>query len=149
MTVRIEGVRDVERKLEALAKNYDRATADAAVAGAQLVRSEAIKRIQDQSGGQPGTRYRSGGGSYTHAASAPGDAPNTDTGRLVSSVQIEITGSFVFVGSTLDYAAHLEWGTTSMQARPWLHPSKEARRADIERLFKQGVDRVSDRGGDL
>lgn len=149
MTVQIEGVQEVGRKLEALAKMYGRATADAAIAGGQIVRSEAIKRIQEQSPGSAGTRYRNGGGSYTHTASADGDAPNTDTGRLVSSVQVEVTQSFVFVGSTLDYAGWLEWGTTDMAARPWLHPAKEARRDDIERLFQQGVDRVSRQGGDL
>lgn len=149
MTAQIEGVDEVLRNMQALADRYGKAAADAAQAGGQLVRSEAIKSIQTKSGGRTVTRSREGGGTYQHTASAAGQAPNTDTGRLVQSVQVEARADDVYVGSTLSYARDLEFGTRYMLPRPWLNPALEARRREIERLFAQGVDSVTQRYGDV
>ena len=149
MTVRVEGTAEVQRNLTALAGKYGQAIADAAVAGGQLVRSTAIRSIQSTSDGGEVTRSRLGGGQYTHTVSAEGDAPNTDTGRLVSSIQVDVRPSGVFVGSTLEYAGHLEFGTTRMAPRPWLNPALEQNRRNIERLFQTGVNRVSQQDGEV
>lgn len=149
MTIRVEGAEEVQRNLSVLAERYGKATADAAVAGGQLVRSTAIKSIQSQSSGREVTRYRLGGGQYEHTASAEGEAPNTDTGRLVSSILVDVAFSGVYVGSTLEYAGHLEFGTVRMAPRPWLNPALEQNRRTIENLFRKAVDRVTDRSGDV
>ena len=62
-----------------------------------------------------------------HQASAPGEAPATDTGRLIQSIQWQISnhGFTAEVGSTVFYAPLLEEGTDSMAARPWLRPAYE------------------------
>lgn len=147
--VEVDGVEETARNMAALAKRYSRATAEGAVAGGHLVRSDAIKSIQEQSPGEMVTRTRTGGGTYVHTASAEGDAPNTDTGRLVQSVQVEVTKKTVDVGSTLDYASYLEFGTKRMVARPWLFPAFERNKAAITRLIKHGIDAVTRRHGDL
>ena len=149
MTVQVEGVEEVQRNMKALASKYGQAIADAAFAGGQLVRSTAIRSIQSTSDGGQVTRSRLGGGEYVHTVSAPGAAPNTDTGRLVSSIQVDVRAGNVFVGSTLDYAGWLEFGTTRMAERPWLNPALENNRRNIEKLFKTGVDRVSQKSGDV
>lgn len=131
----VEGMEELKANMAKLSKEYGAAVAKAAVAGAELVRGEAIKSIQSTSSGQRVTRYRAGGGQYEHTASAPGDAPNTDTGRLASSVQVDVKPFGIFVGSTLQYAGHLEFGTSSMEPRPWLNPALESQRRNIERLM--------------
>jgi len=145
----VEGMEEAQKKMAALAKRYSRATVEGAIAAGHLVRSEAIKSIHDQSSGEQVVRTRTGGGEYTHTASKPGDAPNTDTGRLVQSVQVEVTGKTVDVGSTLHYAAHLEFGTRKMYARPWLFPAFDGNKAAIVKLIKHGIDDVTKKHGDL
>ena len=149
MTVRVEGTAEVQRNLTSLSGKYGQAIADAAFAGGQLVRSTAIRLIQSTSDGGQVTRSRLGGGQYDHTTSAEGEAPNTDTGRLVSSIQVDVTPNEVFVGSTLEYAGFLEFGTTRMAERPWLNPALESNRRNIERLFQTGVNRVSNRDGEV
>lgn len=147
--IEVQGIEEVNRNLSALAEKYGKAVTDAALAGGQLVRSTAIKSIQGQSSGREVTRSRNGGGQYSQVASAPGSAPNTDTGRLVSSILVDVQLSDVFVGSTLEYAGHLEFGTVRMDPRPWLNPALEKNRRTIENLFRQAVDRVTERSGDV
>ena len=149
MSASVQGAAEVRKNLEALKHKYGQTTADAAVAGGNLVRSTAIRSIQATSSGHEVTRYRNGGGAYAHTASAEGSAPNTDTGRLVSSIFVEIKRDEVFVGSTLEYAGHLEFGTKNMGARPWLDPALEQNRRTIENLFRRGVQRVSRDNEDL
>lgn len=141
--------KELEKNLKRLAKKFDQAVVEGAIAGGNLVRSAAIESIQEVSVGYYDIRYRAGGGQYEHTTSAEGDAPNTDTGRLVQSIQVEITKKAVFVGSTLEYASYLEFGTRSMVARPWLFPAVESNRIEIEKLIKKELDIESQKAGDL
>lgn len=140
---------EMERNMKRLARKFGQAVVEGAIAGGNLVRSTAIDSIQTVSNGEQVTRSRAGGGEYDHTTSKPGDAPNTDTGRLVSSIQIEVTGKTVFVGSTLQYASYLEFGTRSMLPRPWLFPAVESNRRQIEKLIKKELDIESRKAGDL
>lgn len=140
MTTYVEGTEELQANMAKLAEQYGKDIAKAAVAGGELVRGAAIKSIQNTSNGQSVTRYRSGGGGYQHTASSPGDAPNTDTGRLVGSIQTDVRGDNVYVGSTLRYAGHLEFGTMIMRPRPWLNPALESERRNIEKLFERAAN---------
>lgn len=137
--VKITGAEEVERNLQELAKKYSKAVVDAAMTGGQLVRTEAIKSIQAQSAGETVMRNREGGATYEHTASKAGDAPNTDTGRLVGSIHVDSDGKGVEVGTPLKYGKYLETGTARMAARPWLQPALEKRRAQIKNLFRAVV----------
>ena len=58
----------------------------------------------------------------SHQASAPGQPPASDTGRLVSSIRWEFTGSRLairLIAGTV-YASYLEFGTSIMAPRPFL-----------------------------
>ena len=56
---------------------------------ANEIRSYAIKSIAETSSGKQVQRSKQGGGTYTHTAAAKGQAPNTDTGKLVASIAAE------------------------------------------------------------
>lgn len=139
MGAEIKGMDKLEKNFARLSKKYGEEVAKATVTGAQLVRSSAVKSIQATSSGAPVTRYRNGGGSYSHTASKPGDAPNTDTGALVKSVQVDVRREGVYVGSSLKYAPMLEFGTSKMRERPWLNPALEGNRRQIQSLIKNAV----------
>jgi len=98
-----------------------------ALAAIQHVIAEAALKIDREAklliarGPKTGRRYGK------HQASAPGEAPATNTGRLIQSIlwQLGYQGLSAEVGSPLDYASYLETGTKRMAARPWLRPAYE------------------------
>lgn len=93
------------------------------------VHREAVKLIQARS--SQGRSYSRG--TITHVASAPGNPPNTDRGTLVNRVDFEIDTQALkgVVGTNYKVGKHLELGTQTMAARPWLFPAFESRRKDI------------------
>lgn len=70
-----------------------------------------------------GEVYRRGK-SVVHRASAPGDPPAPDTGRLRGSTQGEVfataDGALGVVSVNTEYAAALELGTEKMAPRPYI-----------------------------
>lgn len=66
-------------------------------------------------------------GRKIHVASAPGSPPAPDTGRLTSSYGFRLSRGakqwHLDVGTNVAYAAHLEFGTSVMEARPHLRPA--------------------------
>lgn len=140
--MKIAGMNKLKKNFDRLAKKYGEDVMKASVAGGQLVRSDAIKSIQAVSSGDVVTRYRNGGQSYEHTASKPGDAPNTDTGNLVKSINVTVKRNGVYVGSYVEYAPHLEFGTKTMRARPWLNPALERNRKNIREQIANALRRV-------
>jgi phage gpG-like protein len=67
-----------------------------------------------------------------HKASAPGEAPATDTGALASSIARVSGKPGAAVGTNLEYGKHLEFGTTNIKPRPWLFPALESQRKYFE-----------------
>lgn len=82
---------------------------------------EAVVSIQ--TGRKSGRLYRRGKNRW-HRASAPGEAPATDTGLLASSGYQKQVGPLLReVGFTADYAPYLEFGTGRIAPRPFLRPA--------------------------
>lgn len=105
---------------------------------------ETYMTIRAGSAAGPPVAFIPGGGSHNlspiHKASAPGEYPQTDTGRLVSSVAIEPATANVLVGrvgTNLEYGPWLEFGTRNMAPRPWLNPSFEKAKVDVEENLKR------------
>ena len=77
-----------------------------------------------------------------HTASAAGEPPATDRGFLVGSITFKVDRTSEEVVGTVSvsapYAPHLEFGTTNMAARPFLHPALEQNRDKIKKMFKEG-----------
>lgn len=125
MSVTISGDDELKRTLLSLGRDMEDAMAKGVFITANDVRTDAIKSIQTQSFGSYVKRSRQGGGTYDHIAAAPNKAPNTDTGKLVSSIAVEMDKKKIEaeVGSNLDYSSWLEFGTKKMEPRPWLKPA--------------------------
>ena len=63
------------------------------------------------------------------------DCP-VDTGRLRSSITSRIEGSTGIVGTTVEYASYVEFGTYKKEARPFLFPAVKQIQARIADFFK-------------
>ena len=141
MSVTVTGGEELKRKMLMLGDKMEQAAHDGVFTTAQDVRTTAIKSIQEQSIGTWVTRSRQGGGTYPHVASAPGNAPNTDTGRLVSSIAAEKTGDTEYeIGTNLDYGEFLEMGTKHMLPRPWLIPALNVNSDNLIKNIEKAVD---------
>jgi len=125
-----------------------------------LVRNEVLDTL---SGTRTGRRYETyfftdpqgrvrpvGRRSRPHTASAPGEAPATDTGALRSSVKTSVEGHGRklrgAVGTNLEYGRRLEFGhirgrsdegtqLPSEKARPWLDPSFKRALPEVSRKW--------------
>jgi len=81
-------------------------------------------------------------GSKFHRASAPGQAPAVNTGVLVNSVRAVPKGLRATIGSSVAYAAALEFGTRGVAARPAFAPALERARPNFERKVDEAVRRL-------
>lgn len=83
-------------------------------------------------------------GSVTHTASAPGQYPASDTGRLANSIgvasDIRDRGASITVGTAVAYGPMLEFGTSRMAARPWLLNSFERAKIGVEKELKARLE---------
>lgn len=100
-----------------------------------MVRATAVQSIM--SGNKSGETYQKYNPRRTHIASAPGEAPAADTGYLHSNIAFEIDsdGLGASIESRAAYSQALEFGTSRMQARPFLQPAIEENRPKIRRLM--------------
>lgn len=137
MTVRLN---DIAPIMEAA----HRAAGRAVVRGTESVRNEALRLILNTP--KTGRVYRRRG--VEHQASAPGEAPASDTGRLVASIRTEYENNNLVgrVVASTNYAAHLEFGTQRMQPRPFLRPAFANRINAIEIDIRVSVARAVTRG---
>ena len=141
MSVQVTGAQELKAKMLKLGSQMEQAAEEGVFITAQDVRTYAIKSIQDQSPGQVVTRSRQGGGVYPHVAAAEGQAPNTDTGRLVSSIAAEKLGDASYeVGTGLNYGEFLEMGTVKMRPRPWLIPALNANSDNLLKNIEKAAD---------
>jgi len=141
---RIEGLDETLEAFARLGKAGSREGAKAVAATAQKVRGDAIKSIQR--GAKSGTVYTRSSGqnlSPRHQASAPGQAPATDTGSLVSSIKAESKDLSGRVYSDIKYAFWLEFGTLKMEPRPYLNPALMGNQRYFVNQLTKAVNRAS------
>lgn len=139
--VQMRGLAALQRQLRALVPEVREEVKIAINESAQLVRTTAIKKIQR--GPKTGKVYRKTSPKRTHRSSAPGEAPATDTGALVSSIKTDVDadGMGAVVEAAKDYALPLELGTRHMAARPFLVPSLRENEATIKRKVAAAAKR--------
>lgn len=97
---------------------------------ALVVQSEARRLVIK--GPKTGRLYKRGK-KIAHRASAPGEAPASDTGTLVRGIvsgvdRVKVQG---YVTAQAHYAPHLEKGTKRMKARPFLSAALKNKRKAI------------------
>jgi len=145
--VKIEGIAPMLSKLREYGRDGARALDQGLAATAADARAEAVKSIQrGPKTGRTYPRVRGRRGS-PHTASAPGQAPATDTGRLASSIRAarSLAGDHL-VGTALEYGRALEFGTSRMQPRPWLLPAVQKAAPRLAKRIEQALVRLR-RGG--
>lgn len=123
---RMEGLAELRAALGAGAAELDAGIDNAINATGLEIRTEIIR--QYNSGPASGRVYQKYNPRRTHQASAPGQAPMTDTGRLANETAFRRVGPLtVEVANRLQYAAALEYGTATIRPRPvWRQVALEA-----------------------
>ena len=146
MKIQLQGVRKVIAEIEKRQAKMEAGLSQAVQIAAQDVRNECVRSIQ--SGSRTGAIYTRKG--KTHQASAPGEPPKTDTGRLVNSLAFRMLGKLTAVAGAIagnsivaEYAAALEFGTRKMAARPFLVKAVEK----ITPKFRDRVSKVMEAAG--
>jgi hypothetical protein len=148
ITIRLEGLDELRRRLSDLDVSMDKALDDAIedqvlsthvevttairtgpASGTTYYRMPGDKYMTVRAGSADGppVAFIPGGGkkgiSPVHTASAAGQAPMSDTGGLVKSIKIDIKPLTATVGSNLAYARYLEYGTRKIAPRPVWEPA--------------------------
>lgn len=140
-SVKIEGLDRLDRAMKGVPEAIDKEVKIALFASAKKVEAEAKKSIT--AGGKTGRIYKRR--TVTHQASAAGEAPASDTGRLVNSINSYLNGltAFVIAGrGIVKYAAMLEYGTRKIAARPFMFPALERSKDWIRERLSQAVTRA-------
>lgn len=105
--------------------------------GSDMIRAEAFRSIS--AGSVSGK---------SHVPSAPGEPPNRDTGVLQAGLENVLSEPLVAeVSSNAPYAAALEFGSTRMEARPYMRPARDKMAPRIEDLFAQEIGKLVERSG--
>lgn len=142
-SVKVDGLDRIDRATQEVRDAIAKELRKGLYASAKKVEADAKRSIADSSGKRGGRFYKRG--NVLHQASAPGEAPSTDTGRLVNSISgymntIKGDESFVVAGRGLArYARMLEFGTVKMAARPFLFPALEKNKAWIKDRLDKAV----------
>ena len=80
-------------------------------------------------------------GSVQHTASSPGNPPRPDTAALRNSITHTSTGTHeVTIHDQVEYGQYQEFGTETIEARPWMKPVFEDWRRN---KFNNFVDNFS------
>ena len=127
VTARVNPAR-VNRAFRKLPERLTASTRKAIRKGGLMIRATATVSLR-----QPGKGRLYIRGAVRHRASAPGDPPASDTGRLLGSIEMVLLdgGLAAEIGTALDYGRFLEFGTSKMAARPFLRPAWERHRKQI------------------
>lgn len=127
VTIRLEGSDQLQRELRRLSDDLREEAGKAVLATAVEMRADIVTSIQR--GPASGRTYKKSNPTRTHTASALGQPPMSDTGRLANSITFDRVGDLTAtVGSALNYAPWLEYGTSRMAARPFFRPAIERMR---------------------
>ena len=130
----VQGEKELAAAFKKFVFNMDDAIDDAVRITAFKVLNTATQDIREPSNsGRFVTK-----GTVTHEISKEGDAPNTDTGRLIGSIIVDHHkgDQVAFVGTNLDYGLFLE----TIHNRPWLEPAKVKETAFFKNNLANAMD---------
>lgn len=137
----------LRRKLKRMSKELEAPVRKAVERSALKIQGDARKLIAN--GQRSGEVYMKTKSRKRHRASAPGEPPKLDTGRLNRSIQvafpIENRGLAAVVGTNEKYGKWLEFGTDRLShqpnngARPWLLPTWKKNAPQIAKVIRKAV----------
>lgn len=142
VNIEVAGIKEVVAALSAFGAD--------AVKGAQMAVEatalEAVTDVRKAIQGPPKTGREYPRGDKIHRASAPGEAPATDGGALVGSIyNTRINDFTAAIGSRLDYAFFLEFGTLRMEPRPSWVPAAEKNAPRLVKRLERLVSQLKAR----
>ena len=142
--LKVTNLKKVLSQLNKLEKDMELPFQEIVKGGGQLIRGEAIKSIQ--TGAKSGVMYQMYNPRREHRASAPGQAPASDTGNLVSKIIVKQKSANVTnVESNANYSAFLEYGTSKMQPRPFMLPAFEkSKKPILDATFRRVVGKIEE-----
>jgi len=134
------GLDKLTKRLQSMPPDSTREVKKAIATSAFMVEATAKRAIAQ--GKKSGKVYKRRG--VFHRASAAGEPPATDTGRLISSIshQAFLDGLQVLVGTATKYGKFLEFGTHRIAARPWLFPALKQNSKKIVQLIDSAVKKA-------
>lgn len=162
MEIKIIGTKELQQALAKKQMELHRAIARGVTKGAMLVQKTARQKILKgpKTGRVYGTvadvmnnmvvqalgseRQKRLAAAKVHQASAPGQPPANDTGKLAASIQVVAASpsnratAYVTVGEP--YGKHLEFGTKEIEPRPFLQPSADENHATIHAMIVESVN---------
>lgn len=147
--IEVTGQKKLARAIRRLTSSQRRHVVVALDASANDVRNRMVKLVRAPGHGRTYQRGVGNNLSRVHTASAPGEPPATDTGNLLSSIQVKPTEIAGFkmtaaVESRAPYAKFLEEGTGKMKPRPFgsvaLREAKQGIIARIKKAFRRAND---------
>lgn len=109
MNTTIRGIRAVVRNLSELNTQIEAGVQKAKLRAAFEIEREAVSEVQ------------------------------VDSGRLKNSIMTREDGDIVEVGSDVEYAQYVEFGTSKMAAHPYLQPAVEKVRKDYPGIIIEDV----------
>jgi len=144
INLKVKNLKKVLSQLNRLQKDMEVPFQEIVKGGGQLIRGEAIKSIQ--TGSKSGVMYQMYNPRREHRASAPGESPASDTGNLVSKIIVkQKSKDITSVESNADYSAYLEYGTSKMEARPFMLPAFEkSKKPIINAVFKRVKNKIEE-----
>lgn len=126
MDATIDGLENLMRKLEAKQAQVKRATKRGITKACLIVEAYAKENMTPES------------------PSSPGEPPAVVTGTLRASithrVEDEDSEAVGYVGTNVQYAQPLEFGTSKMAARPFLFPALEKNREKVVAAIKEELE---------
>lgn len=131
--VKITGRGNLRKKLDAITGPQAVKEIGAALyAGGSLIQTDAQHSITENSVSGKG-----------HVPSRPGEPPNADTHRLDTQIEtVQVAPLHVQVQANAPYSKFLEYGTSRMEARPFMMPAMKRNRAKAVGLVRDAVNRV-------
>ena len=141
---KVSNLKKVLSQMDKLEKDMEIPFQEIVKGGGQLIRGEAIKSIQ--TGAKSGVIYQMYNPRREHRASAPGQSPASDTGNLVNKIIVKQKNrNTVQVQSNANYSAYLEYGTSKMEARPFMLPAFEKSKKPImNAVFRRVVQKIEE-----
>ena len=131
---------DIFKNIEALKSKAEAETARAVRATAQAIRNDAIISVKSHlSAGNVYTR-----GTVKHVASKPGSPPNQDRGTLTRNIRVTMNDDLTAdISSNAPYSAALEFGTSNIDARPFMTPAVEGQRVKHKDRLQKAIMRAA------
>lgn len=141
MSVNLEFVNKdkIMQKINNLHPEISRAVKQAVFFSGLLVEGDIKKSIQR--GPKSGQSYFKLNPKRIHVASSPGEPPASDTGRLAGSISTKrMDGDMtVTIGTNIEYAKGLEFGTFRVLPRPFMFPAFEKNKKAIHNKIQKAI----------